>query len=136
MDKYGRLALAFKESAGDNVLHLLRIWQVNLTALTFSLKTVEIDQCLPAKLIERALAQSGIEQGCKHTWSAMPNFNSCLTAHTHDRNGQRTGYFRPNHLDGLTAVHMRLSFEHPVEGPMAVGAGRHCGFGLFAVFSE
>ncbi len=83
------------------------------------------------KLIERALAQSGIEQKCQFTWGAMPNFNNCLSSHNL-RSG-RAGYYRPNHLDGLTAVHLRLTFEQPITGPLVVGAGRHSGFGLFAV---
>lgn len=88
------------------------------------------------KLIQRALVQSGIDQGCRYTWGALPNFNNCLTAHKHDRNGRRTGYFRPGHLDGLTAVHLRLTFEHPVAGPLIVGAGRHCGLGVFAAWND
>jgi len=84
------------------------------------------------KLIDRALAQSGIEQSCKFTWGAMPHFNNCLTAHKPDPSGRRIAYFRPNHLEGLTAVHVRLTFEQAVTGPLIVGAGRHCGFGLLA----
>lgn len=82
------------------------------------------------KLIERALAQSGIDQGCQFTWSALPNFNNCLTAHK--PNERTPGYYRPGHLEGLTAVHMRITFEHPVAGPVVIGAGRHCGLGVFA----
>ena len=88
------------------------------------------------KLIERALVQSGIERGCQYKWGALPNFNNCLTAHKHDRNGRRTGYFRPDHLDGLTAVHIRVTFEHPVAGPLTIGAGRHCGLGVLAALNE
>jgi CRISPR-associated protein Csb2 len=88
------------------------------------------------KLIERALAQSGIEQRCRFTWSALPNFNNCLTAHKYDRSGRRTGYFRPDHLNGLTAVHIRITFEHPVAGPLLIGAGRHCGLGVLAAVNE
>ena len=82
------------------------------------------------KLIERALRQSGMEQGCQFTWSALPNFNNCLTAYK--PNERTIGYFRPGHLEGLTAVHLRIVFEHPVAGPLIVGAGRHCGLGVFA----
>jgi CRISPR-associated protein Csb2 len=88
------------------------------------------------KLIERALAQSGIEQGCRYTWGAVPNFSNCLTAHRYDRNGRRTGYFRPDHLDGLTAIHIRITFEHPVAGPLTIGAGRHCGLGVLAALDQ
>jgi len=86
------------------------------------------------RLIERALGQSGIEQGCQFTWGALPNFNNCLTAHK-PRPGRSTGYFRPDHLNGLTAVHLRITFEHPVAGPLTIGAGRHCGLGVMAAQS-
>jgi CRISPR-associated protein Csb2 len=89
-----------------------------------------------AKLIERALAQGGIDQRCQFTSSALPYFNNCLTASKHDRNGRRTGYFRPDHLNGLTAVHIRIAFEHPVAGPLLIGAGRHCGLGVLAAINE
>jgi CRISPR-associated protein Csb2 len=85
-----------------------------------------------ARLIERAMVQSGIEHECQYTWASVPNFPNCLGAHKYNRNRQRTGYFRPDHLENLTAVHLRLTFEHPVAGPVAVGAGRHCGFGVLA----
>src|ERR1022692_3485080 len=60
------------------------------------------------KLIERALAQSGIEEQCEFTWSAVPAFPNCLTAHKYDRDGRATGCFRPKHLDGLTAFLVRI----------------------------
>ncbi len=84
------------------------------------------------KLIEKALAQSGIDQPCQFEWSALPNFKNCLSAHKYDRNQRRIGYHRPDHLKDLTAVHLRLRFERPYPGPVAVGAGRHCGLGMFA----
>jgi CRISPR-associated protein Csb2 len=85
-----------------------------------------------AKLIERALRQSGIDQPCRFTWGAIPNFEHCLTAHKYDRNGRPTGYHRPRHLEALTAIHVRISFDHPVAGPLTIGAGRHCGLGVLA----
>jgi CRISPR-associated protein Csb2 len=88
------------------------------------------------KLIERALAQSGIEQRCQFTWGAPPNFSNCLSASRYDRNGRRMGYFRPDHLGGLTAVHIRIIFEHPMAGPLIIGAGRHCGLGVLAAINE
>lgn len=84
------------------------------------------------KLIERALRQSGVDQPCRFTWSANPNFAHCLTAHKYDREKRHFGYYRPQHLEGLTAVHIRINFEHPVAGPLCIGAGRHCGFGVLA----
>jgi CRISPR-associated protein Csb2 len=55
-----------------------------------------------------------------------------LTAHKYDRSGRLAGYVRPKHLEGLTAVHVRLTFECAVAGPLSVGAGRHCGLGVLA----
>jgi CRISPR-associated protein Csb2 len=87
------------------------------------------------KLIERALVQAGIEQECTFTWGAVPYFNNCLTAAKHDGSNRRTGYFRPDYLNGLTAVHIRISFENPVTGPLIIGAGRHCGLGVLAALN-
>ena len=84
------------------------------------------------KLIERALQQSGIETPCEFNWQSIPFLKNCLSAHKYDRHGRHTGYHRPAHLKHLTAVHVRLTFTHSVPGPITIGAGRHCGFGLFA----
>lgn len=84
------------------------------------------------KLLLAAFQRSGIEQPCEFTWSAVPNFKNSLSAYSHDQQGRHVGYFRPDHLHGLTAVHARLLFGHPVPGPLVVGAGRHCGFGVMA----
>lgn len=40
-------------------------------------------------------------------------------------------YQRPDHMKGR-AYHVRVRFPHAVPGPLAVGAGRYRGFGLFA----
>ena len=40
-------------------------------------------------------------------------------------------YQRPDHLTG-SMYHVRVQFPHPVKGPLAVGAGRYRGLGLFA----
>jgi CRISPR-associated protein Csb2 len=46
-------------------------------------------------------------------------------------------YHRPAYLDHakgrqFPAWHVQLRFREPVGGPLALGAGRHCGLGLFA----
>jgi CRISPR-associated protein Csb2 len=46
-------------------------------------------------------------------------------------------YKRPDYLDAprnrrFPAWHVYLRFREPVPGPIAIGAGRHCGLGLFA----
>jgi CRISPR-associated protein Csb2 len=86
------------------------------------------------KLIEKALAQSGIDQPCEFEWSAFSRFPKSLSAHKYDRSGRLTGYVRPDHLLSQTAVHLTLRFKNGLRmpGPLAIGAGRHCGLGLFA----
>lgn len=39
---------------------------------------------------------------------------------------------RSEHLRHLPAVHARLIFREPVQGPISLGAGRHCGLGILA----
>jgi CRISPR-associated protein Csb2 len=87
-----------------------------------------------SKLIEKALAQSGIEQQCEFEWNAFSQFPMSLSAHKYRCDKRPTGYIRPNHLVSQTAVHLKLRFSNGLEvpGPMAIGAGRHCGFGVFA----
>jgi CRISPR-associated protein Csb2 len=85
-------------------------------------------------LIERALLQSGIDQPCDFEWSAFSRFAKSFSAHKYDRHNKSQGYFRPDYLSTLTAVHLTLKFKNDlnVPGPVAIGAGRHCGIGLFA----
>jgi len=41
-------------------------------------------------------------------------------------------YVVPSYLKALTGWHVRVVFREPIPGPLAVGAGRHAGLGLFA----
>ncbi len=86
------------------------------------------------KLIEKALQQSGIDLPCEFEWSPFSNFPKSLPAFKYDRDKRPTGYIRPDHLLSQTAVHLKLRFNDDVKvpGPLAIGAGRHCGFGLMA----
>jgi len=86
------------------------------------------------KLIEKALAQSGVEQPCQFEWSPFSRFPKSFSAHKYDKDNRRIGYVRPDHLQTQTAVHLWLRFDGglKVPGPLALGAGRHCGFGLLA----
>jgi len=45
-------------------------------------------------------------------------------------------YFVPEYLRGFARWHVTLRFREPVPGPLAIGAGRHVGLGLFAVSSD
>jgi CRISPR-associated protein Csb2 len=86
------------------------------------------------KLIEKALAQSGIEQSCEFEWGPFSKFSKSLPAYKYDRDKRPGGYIRPDHLLSETAVHLKLCFNDnmSVPGPLVIGAGRHCGFGLMA----
>lgn len=86
------------------------------------------------KLIETALAQAGIEQKCEYEWSTISQFPKSLPANKYDRDRRPTGYIRPDHLLTQTGVHLKLRFADGIEvpGPLMLGAGRHCGFGVFA----
>jgi CRISPR-associated protein Csb2 len=42
-----------------------------------------------------------------------------------------THYLRPEKIDGRQ-FHVRVRFPHPIRGPLAVGAGRYRGLGVFA----
>lgn len=99
------------------------------------------DDHKPAKterLILKALTQSGIDQPCEFEWSAFSQFPKSYSAHKYvrdesARDGRRiVGYLRPDHVRDQTAVHLLLRFAHHVPGPLTLGAGRHCGFGLMA----
>jgi len=85
-----------------------------------------------AELIQRSLQRAGIETPCAFVWQSAPYFKNCLSAHKYHRDGRHTGYHRPAHLKTQTAVHVELQFDHEVPGPITLGAGRHCGFGLMA----
>ncbi len=85
-------------------------------------------------LIERSLRQSGIDQPCELEWSAFSHFSKSYPAYKYDPGKRPQGYFRPSYLNNLTAVHLTLRFKEDlhVPGPLVIGAGRHCGFGLMA----
>ena len=85
------------------------------------------------KLIEAALAQSGSEQPCTYEWSAFARFRNSLSAHKYDRD-KRANFYLPSYLQSRSVVHLTLTFndEVKVSGPLIIGAGRHCGFGLMA----
>ena len=90
------------------------------------------------KLILKALQQSGIDVPCTFEWSPFSHWRKMLGAHKYVKDaaapdGKRPiNYIRPDHLLDLTGVHMTLTFAHELPGPITLGAGRHCGFGLMA----
>lgn len=139
------------ELGGDEPPYLHRVQQDNIArfytrpATRWASVTPVIlpghDDKKPAKtrkLIEKALAQSGIETPCTYEWSAFSRFSKSYSAHKYDKEGKPVGYLRPHHLLEKTAVHLTLTFENGLEvpGPLTIGAGRHCGFGLMAKIED
>ncbi len=47
---------------------------------------------------------------------------------------QNRAYKRSERLQHLPACHVRVYFKRPVAGPLAIGAGRHRGLGVFAAW--
>jgi CRISPR-associated protein Csb2 len=45
-------------------------------------------------------------------------------------------YFVPEYLRGFARWHVMARFREPVPGPLAIGAGRHVGLGLFAAADD
>lgn len=115
------------------------------------------DDHKPAKtrgLILKALQQSGMDQPCEFDWSPFSQFRKMLSAHKYRKDPSDPtktiliNYVRPDHLLDKTAVHLTLRFgrredpndlqspwipaQVPIPGPIAIGAGRHCGFGLLS----
>jgi CRISPR-associated protein Csb2 len=86
------------------------------------------------RLIKKALQQSGIDQPCEFEWSSISHFPKSLSAHKYDRQKRPTGYIRPDHLLDQTAIHLKIQFNDgsKIPGPIVIGSGRHCGFGLMA----
>jgi CRISPR-associated protein Csb2 len=41
-------------------------------------------------------------------------------------------YRRPDYLKNRPGWHVRITFRESIAGPLAIGAGRHCGLGVFA----
>jgi len=77
------------------------------------------------KLVLKAVTQAGIPPGAVSDLAVRmaPFWPGSL----HPRQ-----YQRPNYLQHLPGWHVRLRFREPIPGPLALGAGRHCGLGVFA----
>jgi CRISPR-associated protein Csb2 len=71
----------------------------------------------------KALKHAGIDVPTCVELSRVPYWTGSL--HTQ-------GYSPREKLAHYPRWHMRLTFDQPWTGPLAIGAGRHCGFGVFA----
>ncbi len=121
------LALLQPLSESDGVLGCYtrpaRIWQ-SITPVILP----GFDDRKPARR-ERMLRQCFKDAGVD--LSAVESFEARSASFIPASIGMQ-GYKRPKYLVGLPAVHVRLVFRQVFAGPIAIGAGRHCGLGLFA----
>jgi len=91
------------------------------------------------KLIRKALHDAGIEQPCELEWSPISCFRKSLPAYKYQKDPQ-TGEQRwllenvKQYLQSKTWIHLHLRFNDDLQvpGPIAIGAGRHCGLGILA----
>lgn len=75
------------------------------------------------QLVRKALRQAGINVSGYVELSRVPYWTGSL--HMRD--------YRPREkLAHYPRWHVRLTFDQPWTGPLAIGAGRHCGLGVFA----
>ncbi|HMQ15225.1 MAG TPA: type I-U CRISPR-associated protein Csb2 [Phycisphaerae bacterium] len=89
------------------------------------------DDARPAKrerLLRECLAHAGYEEAVE-SLEARPAawLADCVPTQM---------FRRPAYLRHLPALHVRIHFREPTVGPVALGAGRHCGLGVFAACRE
>ncbi len=75
------------------------------------------------QLVCKALAQAGIETPARVEIFRVPYWPGTLHAREYQPREKLAHYPR---------WHVRLTFDRPRTGPLTIGSGRHCGFGLFA----
>jgi CRISPR-associated protein Csb2 len=123
------LALLEELPVGDQVLeryvarnNLAREW-VSVTPVILP----GYDDARPAKrerLLRECLVHAGYDQSVE-SFDARPAawLPGCPPMQT---------FHRPAYLRQRPALHVRIRFRAPTAGPVALGAGRHCGLGSFA----
>ena len=79
------------------------------------------------QLVCKALGQAGIDASASIELSRVPYWTGSLHARDYQPREKLVHYPR---------WHVRLTFDRPWTGPLVIGAGRHCGFGLFAAVPE
>lgn len=90
------------------------------------------DDAKPAKreqLLNDCLVHAGFHADAVESLEARPAawLAGCAPTQT---------FRRPAYLRHLPALHLRIRFRAPTAGPVALGAGRHCGLGVFAACRE
>ncbi len=83
------------------------------------------DQNLRGKrldLVRRCFAHAGLPYPVEFRLLGGPTWRGSLAGK----------YVVPPYLKGFPLVHLRVEFNQPVAGPIALGSGRHCGLGVLA----
>ncbi|MEK6281735.1 MAG: type I-U CRISPR-associated protein Csb2 [Acidobacteriota bacterium] len=75
------------------------------------------------QLVQKALGQAGTLHSAHIELSRVPYWTGSLHSQEYQPRARLAHYPR---------WHVRLTFDRPLTGPLAIGAGRHCGFGVFA----
>jgi CRISPR-associated protein Csb2 len=75
------------------------------------------------QLVCKALAQAGIDSSASIEISRVPFWAGTMNARDYEPRAKLAHYPR---------WHVRLAFDRPWTGPLAIGAGRHSGLGVFA----
>jgi CRISPR-associated protein Csb2 len=80
-----------------------------------------------AKLLDRLLCHAGYSSDAIQDleYHRVPFLRGAEDAKRYQPRGD-------HYLANCTMYHMRLRWKHAVKGPIALGAGRHCGLGIFA----
>lgn len=110
----------------DDPNHLRRRLRENRDAAKQQQMLIQLDTRVEG-LIRKAMRQAGISDELEREaiveWRAGGfRAGTVLTSQ----------YARPENLNAFAAYHVRVRFRHPVRGPLAIGAGRYRGLGLFA----
>jgi CRISPR-associated protein Csb2 len=83
------------------------------------------DDAKREKLLRECLVHAGYDADAIESLEARPTawLPGCPSTRA---------FRRPAYLRHLPALHVRIRFHSPTAGPVALGAGRHCGLGVFA----
>ncbi|MGB7159207.1 MAG: type I-U CRISPR-associated protein Csb2 [Tepidisphaeraceae bacterium] len=79
------------------------------------------------RLLRKAIAQAGLDAPVNIELTRVPYFTGSRHAREYDVRGKLSHYPR---------YHVRVEFEREVTGPLAIGAGRHVGFGVMATCTD
>ncbi len=80
-----------------------------------------------AKILNECLRRAGLDVG------NIASIESRPTSWNQAANSSLREFRLPKYLVHLPSCHVRLVLRAPFAGPLSIGAGRHCGLGVFAM---